>query len=528
MRKSPFALFVAGSVFLLVSVNALAGTYYIDCAGGSDSQSGTSQAAAWLHHPYMVGFNGHYAHSAGDQFYFKGGVTCPNSYFPLTVANGGSSTTSDYYGPDPTQSWFAGPAWTRTIMSAGGAVISGNNVMFNLGSTQYVTFDNFEVIGMKDSNTDVFQHDVAFLLNGNNQTVEHMYFHAWVVTGSNDDNLVWIHGCNQSCTQSGDLISENYCNGADATPPSTSDGNGSSECIRYLNATIQNNVMLNVSNGIIAGGPGGNVNVLGNDCSSVWISYAPGVHGNCIEMNGSGTTGNVIANNKIHDFDSVGVWPVVLTPSGSQTEWVFNNVCWNVSRDCYDIDTQGNYSGYTVNIENNTGLVASGFYCIATTDRGSSNVIGAANIVNNHCITPSGTSASSFCFNSGNTCSTITHLNVATNIPMSTATATTQGYTSSQTFSYSPSATSNSTVGAGTNLTTSCSGSSSGLCSDTIYSCSVGPGNILVCPARSAQTRASGGSCTLGVPGCWDAGAYLYSSGNAPPNPPGGLQAFVQ
>jgi hypothetical protein len=39
--------------------------------------------------------------------------------------------------------------------------------------------------------------------------------------------------------------------------------------------------------------------------------------------------------------------------------------------------------------------------------------------------------------------------------------------------------------------------------------------------------RATSGSCSVGVAGCWDAGAYQFQSSNAP-NPPTGLSAQVQ
>jgi len=528
MRKS--RVFVLSAVFavLVCSTNAFAGRYYIDCEAGSDSSSGTSQTAAWLHHPYMSGFKGKYSHAAGDQFYFKGGVTCPNSYFPLTVAAGGSASASDYYGPDPNQSWYNGSAWSRPIMSGGGQAISGNNVMFILGSSQYVTFDNFEIAGMKDNSDNIYQHNVAFLMLGDQQTIENMYFHAWVVTGATHDDLVWIQGCGDSCSQQNTVVSQNYCNGADATPPSTSDSHGSSECIRYLNGTIKNNVMLNVSNGIVTGDSTGHYNVVvdGNDCGHVYLSYDSSNHENCIEILGSGQSGNVLANNKVHDLDTGAVWPFVFGPTGAGTDWVFNNVCWNVAKDCYDIDdTAGNMPNYTANIYNNTGQVGSGNYCVASTDRSSGNVIGAVNVYNNHCITPNGTTGDAFCFSSLPSCDTVTNLKVTTNVVMSATTAKAQGYSWSNTFAYAPTDVSGSTVGAGTNLAASCSSEISSLCSDTMYSCSVGPGSALSCPARTPNPRALSGKCTVGVSGCWDAGAYLFQSG---PIPPTSLQAIVQ
>lgn len=45
---------------------------------------------------------------------------------------------------------------------------------------------------------------------------------------------------------------------------------------------------------------------------------------------------------------------------------------------------------------------------------------------------------------------------------------------------------------------------------------------------KAGVGRASSGSCTSGVSGCWDAGAYQYAAANSAPNPPTGLTAIVQ
>src|SRR5258707_14884487 len=80
-----------------------AGTYYIDCAQGNDSNPGTSSASPWKHDPTMPGSAvAGYAHVAGDTFYFKGGVTCAvNSNW--TIGTGGFSGASAYYGGEPTR-----------------------------------------------------------------------------------------------------------------------------------------------------------------------------------------------------------------------------------------------------------------------------------------------------------------------------------------------------------------------------------------------------------------------------------------
>jgi hypothetical protein len=526
MRKLSFALFVAYSVLLLGGISAHAATYYIDCSGGSDSQNGTSQNAAWLHHPYMVGFAGHYSHVAGDQFYFKGGVTCPNSYFPLTPTAGGSSAGQDYYGPDSAKSWFAGGSWSRPIFDFGGSSLPSPNVAVALGSNTFIKFDNFEIRGFRDLGDNLWDHSIVFLFNGDHNTFTNIYMHAWVANLSGNDEMQLFGGCN-GCSggnQSNTVIEYNYMNGSDATPPSTSDGHGSGFFSKSVAGGVTAyNVVRNVSNVLIPGVGAGMV-IHDNDFGFVWLSFDAADHENIMEML---VGGNTIYNNLYHDTTSAGVWPMPLAPSPNATDWVFNNVCWNVAKDCVSIDTQGVFPTYTVNLYNNTWVPGASRVCADTTNRGTSNSIGAANVVNNHCITKDGTDAESFCFNQGSTCSNVTNLVKTTNALMSVATATSQGYSWSEQFTYSATSASGSTVGAATNLTSSCSGNGSSLCSDTAYSCSVGVGNALVCPARSTTTRAATGQCTVGIPGCWDAGAYLFT-GNAPPNPPTGLEALVQ
>ena len=511
MRKVQLALVVAFSLLLLCGLNAFAAnTYYIDCAGGSDSNNGTSSGTPWLHHPYMVGWTGSYSHAAGDQFYFKGGVTCPYTYFPLTVGAGGSSSAGyDYYGPDPSQTWHIGASWARPIWNLSGYTLSNGNQVFLVNGQDYVWADNFDVQGMASNDDNVTQHNTVFQVgyNGLHTKITNNYFHAWNVTSSTVDDIAFIYG-NDSGDQSNVIIDSNYCNGADATPPSTSAGAGSTECIRYVaGGTITNNVMLNESNGIVFGGtPAGTSLVFtGNDCSKIWLSYWSSNHENCFEWQGGGTN-NIIASNKVHDsqygeafFTEVG--------SSTSTDWIFNNICWNTTVTCYEFDAEfGSNPGYTAYLINNTFFGGSG-YCAETSNRGVT--IGTISVINNHCITTSGTDASSWCFSVGGQCDNVTNFTKTTNVAMTTSAATSQGYTSSEAFAYSPVLASNSTVGAGTNETSLVAGSATALAADTTYGCSVNAGNQLVCPARNTNARPGSGA--------WDAGAYQFVAIAPPP-----------
>src|SRR4051812_43244379 len=134
--------------FYIFAATASAATYYIDYAGGSDSNSGTSKSSPWQRCPGMQGFNQNYLHAPGDHFIFKGGVTWPASVFPMTVTVGGASDSArDYYGVDPT--WFTGGGWGRPIFD-GQRTLKDNGVVFAGGTwfqVDNIEFKNFVFSG---------------------------------------------------------------------------------------------------------------------------------------------------------------------------------------------------------------------------------------------------------------------------------------------------------------------------------------------------------------------------------------------
>lgn len=122
-------------------------TYFIDFNAANDSANGTSTSTPWKRCPGMQGFS-HlgYAHSAGDKFIFKGGVTWPLSCFPLNISfNGTSLSVRDYYGGVDTggveKTWYTGGAWTQptfdfqdsnpgTAVPVGGNFVRVDNIRF--------------------------------------------------------------------------------------------------------------------------------------------------------------------------------------------------------------------------------------------------------------------------------------------------------------------------------------------------------------------------------------------------------------
>ncbi|HXN98590.1 MAG TPA: choice-of-anchor D domain-containing protein [Candidatus Acidoferrales bacterium] len=203
--------------------------FYI-AASGSDSNSGTSETAPWLHAPQMPAATGNPAALtavAGEGFIFRGGDTW--HYFsgtPLvglpagwpTGANGfawnwtrsGTSSNWIYIGVDPT--WFTGSAWARPIFTNDNPIFTpsapnpavpsttgvsscafpqGNldDVVFR-GPTFFV-FDNFEFTGMcwndraSNGSSGANDHDFIQEFAGGGGTVlgprmfSRLYTHGW-------------------------------------------------------------------------------------------------------------------------------------------------------------------------------------------------------------------------------------------------------------------------------------------------------------------------------------------------------------
>ena len=121
----------------------MAATYYIDYQNGSDLNSGKTKTAAWKYCPGMASFTGNYAHSAGDKFIFKGGVTWPSFAFPLVIAYGGSAGLVDEYTVDT--GWFAGSNWERPIFDGGG----DKNRIVRARQKSYFKIENIEIRNVK-------------------------------------------------------------------------------------------------------------------------------------------------------------------------------------------------------------------------------------------------------------------------------------------------------------------------------------------------------------------------------------------
>jgi len=250
-------------------------------------------------------------------------------------------------------------------------------------------------------------------------------------------------------------------------------------------------------------------------------------HGNVMESVGDAPGTNAFYNNITRHINTSAdpgdplYWP--FPPPGTTLYW-FNNLTydvtnmeyWNVGQNAPQTAGQGPIVIFNNTFQNN---VVSGGGIFGCTSKYPFTWTAA----NNHYITE-GSSAynSTECTTGGNS--------DTTSLLMKNATATTDGYTSSQTYVYSPTSSGSPTVGAGTNgsqafcgalATAGLSAATTACQSDTNYACSYSSsGHTVSCPARTQNARPGNGA--------WDIAAYEYSTQDQQPNPPTGLSAVVQ
>lgn len=312
-----------------------AATYYIDYVRGSDRNNGTSESTPWQHQPYMMGFTGSYTHQSGDKFIFKGGVTWPNSCFPIEMRAGGSASGSDYYGVD--SGYFLGSSWSQPIFDGGGRESPLNR--FVSGGVSYVTFDNIHFTNQYWNSATGGYGTSAYCLGGNDTyvVIENCLFDNWShdsqAHGTHDDMIV-ITGAGGS---TGNVINRCTFNGA---PNGTDSGAATN-----FWPTVLNSVAKNMTNGfLVAGTP---AVVQGCEIGPINVSFS-GAHENAIECLG-GTGVNIIGN-IIHD--TVGVTIMVGNPGN--TAYIYNNIIWNSRPVPIELDARdGKQNQHTAFIYNN-------------------------------------------------------------------------------------------------------------------------------------------------------------------------------
>lgn len=474
---------------------SITGCFYISKSSGSDSNNGTSESTPWAHMPGMPSCTGNCAinPSGGLGFILKGGDTWVSSDLGISWNWSGNSSHPIYVGVDP--AWYnstqCGSSWCRPIF-AGGGTASGN--IFNVGNENWVIFDNIEVTGMNNGQNG-FQG-----VNGSNERATQLYFHAWVHTVSSD-NVGFFAQCGAA-----DMIDHNVVDGSDSSK-NTLNGVYSS-CA----GTIQYNYFNYLVSGLLASVDNFNNNLIENAVTSI-----DGDHCNLMFVFGpaSGSTLYVYNNvvRKMICSGGVNFWLNGNNGCSGCITNAYNNIidASAASGNVFNIGghpSAGNTGTYYIN--DNTITINNGGTCMGN---GEAPPRSTTNFANNHCV-----GGSKLCDGTGTTCN-----NAGGNLLQSMSTANGQGYTSAESEEYSPITTCTpstcSTVQAGINLSSSCSGNVTALCTSMAYpsynSANHTMGISIVSPA--GQTRGS----------AWDIGAYLYNGGDPPPAPPTNLTDVV-
>jgi hypothetical protein len=517
----------------LFAANELrATTYYVDYAGGSDSNDGQSKTSPWQYAPGMKSCSS-VCNSAtinpGDSIILKGGVTWPNSAFTWSIPS--SSGASIYVGVD--KSWYVGSAWTRPILNSGKAVISGSGSLSNvmISMFQNTTLDNFEITGFywdKQACSPGIIHCVMINMGQTNgQLIENLYIHGWT------------HAGNSPATSSG--VAQAVLTGTG--------GSSVAHDIVIDGTDVPGDYSLTA----FYGGPPDLYNIWCKQVSSCFIvAYADSVHDNhiedigraycnpvgfgaCTHENGfedNGDTGLLFYNNVIKNVSAgLAIW---IAPNPNYTAYIFNNVVFqthngsnvfDLARPVYSpshcstgsnaqgyCNNAGNFVVYNNTIENGDDSSQSGLQM--GFPEGQSFLF-----QNNHFILSSTSGAgcksglSNCTFDSSNTLQTL-------------ATANKQGYSSGEAFAFSPKGSGAATIGAGIIQIVLCTATTvidpaagTACLKDSTYGVSYNTANHSVSyPARSNQLRGAS----------WDSGAYEYSTSTSTTvQPPTGLVTTV-
>ena len=496
-------------VMLLLAQGAGATTYYVDYSSGSDSNNGTSKTTPWKRAPGMNGCAAVCASTdinPGDSIILKGGVTWPAAALGWTPP-GGANGSSVYIGVD--QSWYAGTAWSRPVLSCGGAACEAdNNTYILIGS--YTIVDNIEFTGLYWTGGGSYCSNVYMCLRGTNQEVKNVYCHGWshAPFPASGDTIACIqadtHVPSQNFMSS---FHNSVCDGSDTDQ-------ASGGCIFGGPPLIYNNYIGHASNGMVINGA---TAVHDNLIEYIEQSFDPNDHENAIEDNAD--NGILIYNNVIRHiwYGAVTLW---IAPNPGSTATIFNNVIYDASR--------GNDMDFARPVCNNA-CSCRGSYCanngsfafynntvecgpdsnpnVTCWKPGTETTSGGYKITNNHFI-----SNAPVIFSCTGTCTG------SNNVAQSLATAHSQGYSSDEALGFS--STNGSTIGKGLDLTDIITSNLTPLSDDTTYGCSYdSTAHAVTCPVKVPVVRLAP----------WNVGAYQsLSASNNPPQPPTGLSAVVQ
>ena len=450
-------------------------SFYVDYAGGTDANGGTSESAPWKRAPGMVGFTGSYSAQPHDCFYFKGGVVWPRSAFPFKPVRGGDASGNTYFGADP--SWFTGAAWSRpTFDLAGTNIAGGRDIVVDLMAADHTTFDNVAIVNFAASNwTSGYGTCAVFEIQGDQYvTLDHVSVTNFVIDYPSDENGCPLVQAATYAPYGGSSVVQNstFAGGPGAL-------GGGLLCVGNVKNTV-----IHDTTGMIF--PCGHGEISGNllyNCGAPFPSGVSGEHADAIQVDAADGT-FLIHDNVIHDTgsDSRGnECESMLIGNAGETDYVWNNVLYNVHGNAIAL-VQNATVGKGAYIWNNsvTGGQDGAGYCVRAGHGGTWPVLA---IQNNYCVTTAGRADDPSLAASSKT--------VDHNVTQTPAAAGAAGFSASSSYAYSPPSATSATVGAGGNLTSTCTGPLAGLCTDTSYA-----------GGRPATARPASGA--------WDAGAYTY------------------
>jgi hypothetical protein len=511
----------------IVSQANTGNAYYIDYSSGSDTNDGLTTSTPWKHHPFMRGaaVKG-YSHHAGDCFYFKGGVTWPNSALQVSLTSGGTSGNEDYYGPDPDQSWFAGSSWTRPRLDIGAAPVYVPNSTTATGNiwnylASNIIVDSFEIVNAIASDSvgqqTIFSPNIA---DGTYWIRNYIHSFQPVITQTRGV-FIYVWAAAGTATATHGIVGYNVVDGADGNKGYITDVVRSA-----IRVPVVHNVFHDVCSAVNSSVPVVAYNLIYNVGPWQSAPSTPGSYNVSCTNSPWNEHPDVVqtdTNTDVHDnVFHHGTGEVTnFVPQPGTVSHIYNNVMYANT----PVNIMSSAGAGGIAIYNNTlecESIQRGNPCIIIGPSGSTS--GPVTIYNNHNITATGTSG--ICMrnapisNSGcGGASTLTYA-ASTELYQSLSDATAAGYSLSSTAPYSPTSSSSPTVKVSSlNLSTNCT-SLVLLCMDSSAG-SVVVSNNTAMPGRTQNQRPLTGS--------WQAGAYQFggSSTTSTVQPPTGLSATV-
>lgn len=502
--------------------------WYIDPSGGSDSNTGKTEASPFLHVPGGVNCTANCSaatSTAGTGFIIKGGTTIHAANLGIALPGAGNATNYNYIGVDTN---WPSTSWARPIMDCGGALCSTGGNFLNTGN--YVVIDNIEFTGLHETANSAGGSGSCgsvtpctgtgtspnYIFNGGTGGVlENCYFHLWSTDVTN--NRPAGTGGPASITLTGAYIGRyNVVDGSDSFTTINGVPTGSMFFTHGSSPIMYGNYIRYANTGI--DGPGDDwhdnlvefiVNAYGGGHFDGLYQYGPALQNTVFMYN------NVVRHNQAAPLCGAVKFWMSGNDQNTATGYAFNNVVYDQCPGNM-IDTGGHFGvPYgTWYFFNNT------VQCGYDTDMGGC-VLGDAGNKQNGQYTGGSMSlylSNNFWIQSGTTSplscvqATWTCPPEVTSTYLTLAQAQAAGYSDTGTFAWQATKSNAPTVGTGTNHATYCAtisaaNSTAGTAcrNSTGYACTYNTSNHTVsCPAQTKLAHPVG---------AWDQSASQFNSG---------------